>query len=233
MKTDAFRKSWIAGAGLAAVFLAAGLTTAEARMISDDPAKAHAEQSRDAGEVITDGWITTKVKSKLLADSDVAGLDITVETRNNVVVLSGEAETQAQVTRAAELARDTEGVQRVDASALRVATATGQVRGAVGAERDYQENQSARRYGDRDADERRSPGEAISDGWITTKVKSKLLANTDVSGLDITVETRDYVVHLSGEVESQAQFDIAVQLATETEGVVEVDASGLVIVPAD
>jgi osmotically-inducible protein OsmY len=118
MKTDAFRKSWIAGAGLAAVFLAAGLTTAEARMISDDPAKAHAEQSRDAGEVITDGWITTKVKSKLLANTDVSGLDITVETRDYVVHLSGEVESQAQFDIAVQLATETEGVVEVDASGL-------------------------------------------------------------------------------------------------------------------
>jgi osmotically-inducible protein OsmY len=45
--------------------------------------------------------------------------------------------------------------------------------------------------------------------------------------MDISVETRDYIVHLSGEVETQAQIDQAVRLAADTEGVARVDASQL------
>lgn len=222
MKITALRKTWISGASLAAVLLVSGLSPVEARAIADDHSAAHAEQSRDAGEVVNDSWITTKVKSKLLADGDVSGLDVSVETRNNVVYLSGEAESQAQVTRATQLARETEGVTRVDATALRVETATGQVREAVGMDRDRDRDTAGQ-------SERRNPGEAVGDAWITTKVKSKLLADGDVSGFDISVETRDNVVHLSGSVETQAQIDEAVRLAAETEGVARVDASALVI----
>lgn len=257
MKITALRKTWMSGASLAAVLFVTGLTPAEARVIADDHTAAHAEESRTAGEAVGDAWITTKVKSKLLADGDVSGLDISVETRNNVVYLSGEAESQTQVTRASELARDTEGVTRVDATALRVETATGQVRdavdgtsprsgraderagnayadrGAAGPDRAnhgdragaYGDRDRTDRTGDRDTD--RTAGEAINDGWISTKVNTKLATSGDVSVFDISVETRDGVVHLEGEVESQAQIDEAVRLATDTEGVVRVDSSGL------
>ena len=201
-------------------------------------------EARDAGEAVGDSWITTKVKSQLLADDEVSGLDVSVETRDNVVYLTGEADSQAQVTRATQLARETDGVTRVDATGLRVETATGQMREAVGMDRYDRDPEVPEegRYGDSDDrgnwqsnrdrdhdDGDREAGEVIDDSWITTKVKSKLLADGEVSGFDISVETRDNVVHLSGAVENQAQVQEAVRLAAETEGVARVDASGLVI----
>ncbi len=43
-------------------------------------------------------------------------------------------------------------------------------------------------------------GDAVSDTWITTKVKSTLLAEDATPGMDIEVETKDGVVSLSGTV---------------------------------
>ena len=71
------------------------------------------ETDRRSDQPVDDTWITTKVKSSLLADSDVSGLDIKVETVNGVVTLSGEVEQQAQVEHATRIARDIEGVTDV------------------------------------------------------------------------------------------------------------------------
>lgn len=79
---------------------------------------------RDSDQPINDTWITTKVKSSLLADSDVAGLDVSVETVNGVVRLSGDVESQAQIDRAVEIARDIEGVTNVESSDLTVVVGT-------------------------------------------------------------------------------------------------------------
>jgi hyperosmotically inducible periplasmic protein len=73
---------------------------------------------RRSDQPVDDTWITTKVKSSLLADSDVSGLDIEVETVNGVVTLSGEVEQQAQIDRAARIARDIEGVTDVQTASL-------------------------------------------------------------------------------------------------------------------
>lgn len=64
--------------------------------------------------------------------------------------------------------------------------------------------------------------EVVSDSAITTKVKSALLAEKDVNSLDISVETYDGTVQLSGFVDSQWQIDQAVKIATAVKGVKKV-----------
>lgn len=76
---------------------------------------------RDSDQPVDDTWITTKVKSSLLADSDVAGLDINVDTLNGVVTLKGEVDDQAQIEEATRIAREIEGVTNVDTSGLTTA----------------------------------------------------------------------------------------------------------------
>lgn len=78
---------------------------------------------RDSDQPVDDTWITTKVKSSLLADSDVAGMDIRVVTTNGVVGLSGNVDSQVQADRARQIAQDIEGVARVDDSGLTVGNA--------------------------------------------------------------------------------------------------------------
>ena len=69
----------------------------------------------------------------------------------------------------------------------------------------------------------------MGDAWITTKVKSDLLATPDVSGLAIDVDTKSGVVMLKGSVDSKAQADKAVAIAKKIDGVKKVDSSGLTV----
>lgn len=69
------------------------------------------------------------------------------------------------------------------------------------------------------ADADTTVGTEIDDGVITTKVKSALLADDTVKGLDIDVDTTQGTVRLSGMVDSQTQIDMAVQIAQGVEGV--------------
>jgi hyperosmotically inducible protein len=66
------------------------------------------------GQYIDDSTITTKVKAALLADPDVSGLDVKVETFKGVVQLSGFVDDQKQANRAVEIARSVDGVKRVE-----------------------------------------------------------------------------------------------------------------------
>ena len=59
-----------------------------------------------------DGWLTTKVKSKLLAHKDINSGRIKVVTENGTVFLMGLL-SHAEADRAAEVARSTGGVQKV------------------------------------------------------------------------------------------------------------------------
>jgi hyperosmotically inducible protein len=62
-------------------------------------------------------------------------------------------------------------------------------------------------------------GAAVSDGWITTKLKAKFADETMLKGNDINVDTTDHVVTLSGGVPSATAKARAVEMAEGTEGV--------------
>lgn|SRR3989338_3681637 len=69
--------------------------------------------------------------------------------------------------------------------------------------------------------------EAVTDTWITSKVKSSFVADTSLSALDIKVETNQGVVSLSGMVGSDAERDLAISTAQGIKGVKAVSADGL------
>lgn len=58
-------------------------------------------------------------------------------------------------------------------------------------------------------------------------MKSSLIANKNVSGVDIKVETNKGVVSLSGNVKSDAERDLAIETAKGIKGVKAVSADGL------
>lgn len=68
-------------------------------------------------------------------------------------------------------------------------------------------------------DQRVRLGEYIDDAWITTKVKSLLVKEEGLTGLDIKVETQDGVVQLSGSVNDSGQVDSAGKVAAGVKGV--------------
>lgn len=68
----------------------------------------------NAAEATGDAAITAKVKTRLLADPDVAGLQIEVDTVDGKVTLTGTAGSSAQKKEAGEVTKNTEGVISVD-----------------------------------------------------------------------------------------------------------------------
>jgi len=69
---------------------------------------------KSAGQVIDDATITSKVKAALLADPEISGLKINVDTAGGVVKLKGEIKTMALRRKAESIARGVEGVKSVD-----------------------------------------------------------------------------------------------------------------------
>ena len=70
-------------------------------------------------------------------------------------------------------------------------------------------------------------GQAASDTWITTKVKSELATTKGVKSMDVTVTTTNGVVTLTGVLATQTDVRKAVAAAKSVKGVRDVDASGL------
>ncbi|MBI3897079.1 MAG: BON domain-containing protein [Gammaproteobacteria bacterium] len=74
---------------------------------------AHDGEHRTAGTTIDDATITAKVKSQLLADPAVSGLNVNVTTNSGQVQLSGYVDSQEQRTKAEQVAKAVDGVKTV------------------------------------------------------------------------------------------------------------------------
>lgn len=72
------------------------------------------EQKMDsAGATMDDATVTAKVKAALIANDQVKGLSINVDTSANVVTLRGDVPSDAMKTQAEQVARTVEGVKEV------------------------------------------------------------------------------------------------------------------------
>jgi osmotically-inducible protein OsmY len=71
------------------------------------------QQLERATAALDDATITTKVKSALIADPDLSGLSIDVDTAQNVVTLRGSVVSDAMRQKAEQLARSVDGVKEV------------------------------------------------------------------------------------------------------------------------
>src|SRR5215203_2938266 len=66
-----------------------------------------------SGEKITDGWITSRIKTKFMADDTLQSSAINVDTVDHVVTLRGAVPTEAARIKAMDTAKEVEGVDRV------------------------------------------------------------------------------------------------------------------------
>ncbi len=68
----------------------------------------------NVGEFLKDSAITTQIKAKILATSDIDSLRIKVDTDNNgIVVLSGAVKTEAEKETVHNIAHAVDGVKKV------------------------------------------------------------------------------------------------------------------------
>ncbi|EZQ18025.1 transporter [Halopseudomonas bauzanensis] len=169
------------------------------RSTADDSGAAFSTRFNDA-------TTTATVKSKLLWNRNTEGLDINVGTRNGVVTLQGNTDSAESKELAERLARNTEGVRQVD-NQLEVNAEAGTA--------------------DKARDKADQAGAAISDAWISSKVKSSFLFNNSLDGLDISVDTKGGQVTLGGQVATSAEKDLAIEIAEDIRGVQGVNADSL------
>ncbi len=67
----------------------------------------------EAGQVMSEGELTAKIKAKMVLDDTVRARAINVDTRGTEVTLSGTVQSELERATALKLARDTKGVTRV------------------------------------------------------------------------------------------------------------------------
>ncbi|EGQ7958848.1 BON domain-containing protein [Vibrio parahaemolyticus] len=140
-----------------------------------------------------DAWLDGKAETTLLLNSNLNSFDINTDVENQVVTLTGSVNNDLEKSLAEELVSGLDGVKKVN-NELTVVS----------------ENKQ-----DADSD----AFAALTDSKITTIVKTRLLMDTSVSGTDIDVTTENKTVTLTGNVNSDAEHDLALSIANNTNDV--------------
>lgn len=160
------------------------------------------------GAAITDTAITAKVKFQFMGDNRLKNSDISVTTIDGVVTLTGSAPDPDAKAAAEILAGDVDGVRRVDDHLKTSSSAS-----TLGTKMDKAASKTKR---------------VASDNWITTKVKSEIMADSVSKGFDVTVTTTHGVV-VEGALASQNAIDHVKDLTEKVKGVKSVDTSSLTV----
>lgn len=142
-----------------------------------------------------DAWISRKVKLSLLFHWNVNAGKTTVDVKDGVVTLKGEASSAAQKDLTAEYAKDIEGVKEVKNEMLVVAAPE---------------------------PAERTAGQKIDDASVTAQVKTALSNHLSTSSIKAKVETRDGAVSLTGIAKNAAEKVLVTKIVTDIRGVTSV-----------
>lgn len=191
------------GALLVAALAAFGVGMAHA---ASDDASAPQAHSDGLGAAVSDTAITAKVKAKMMGEKSLKKSRIHVTTTNGVVTLEGSASSSSAKSAAEVAAKSVEGVKSVDNNLKTRAhsKASARTRDAV-----------------------TKTERVASDSWITTKVKSEILASSVSKGFEVNVKTTHGVVALKGDLPNQDAVDHVKDIAQKVKGVKSVDTSAL------
>ena len=141
-----------------------------------------------------DAWIDGKAETTLLLNTNLNSFDINTDVKDGKVTLTGKVESSVDKALATELIKSLDGVKDVD-NQLTV------------------------------MNEKEGTSEVVAtltDSKVATVIKTRLLFSTDVSGTQIDVNVAKGVVTLKGEVASDAERQLALKIAENTDDVKKV-----------
>ena len=150
----------------------------------------------DSSQPAKDAFITGKLEATYTFNRHLSASAIHTETTNGVVHLTGTVDSDIDRDLAGQIAKGAEGVTSVK-NDLVVKSGSSQA--------------STKSSGSGE-----TFGQYVDDATTTAMVKSKLLADPNVKGLKISVETTGDVVTLTGKVGSAEQKQLAEKLAKNT-----------------
>ena len=154
-----------------------------------------------------DAWIDGKAEATLLFNGNLDSFDINTDVKDGNVVLTGKVENSVDKKLAEELVTNIDGVTSVDNKLTVVA-----------------DNDMHKEMSDDMEDTVDEGTSELTDAKIATVIKTRLLMDTDISGFDIDVDVEDGVVMLTGEVDSDAERDLAVEIAKNASDVKGVES---------
>ena len=177
--------------------LVAGTLTTSAFAGSMDTANKWEEGAKDA-------WIDGKAEATLLFNGNLNSFDINTDVQDGKVILTGKVDNSVDKKLAEELVANIDGVTDVDNQLTIV-----------------EEHDSEAMDGD-DMDMDSATGK-LTDAKIATVIKTRLLMDSDISGFDIDVDVEQGNVTLTGTVDSDAERDLAVEIAKNATDVTDVE----------
>lgn len=139
----------------------------------------------------SDGWIALKIRTQLLIHANVSATATKVNVTDGVVTLTGTVDNSAQKDLTEAYVKDVEGVKSVN-NDLTVKSP---------------------------AENEHTVNETIDDASITSQVKFALLSHHSTSALKTKVTTKNGVVIITGEADSDAEKDLVSKLASSVRGV--------------
>ena len=152
-----------------------------------------------------DAWIDGKAEATLLFNGNLDSFDINTDVKNGNVVLTGKVENSVDKKLAEELVANIDGVTSVDNKLTIVS------------DKDMDGDMSD------DMEDTVDEGTSeLTDAKVATVIKTRLLMDTDISGFDIDVDVENGVVMLTGDVDSDAERDLAVEIAKNASDVKDV-----------
>ena len=154
-----------------------------------------------------DAWIDGKAEATLLFNGNLDSFDINTDVKDGNVVLTGKVENSVDKKLAEELVANIDGVSSVD-NKLTVVN----------------DNDMRKEVSDDMEDTVDEGTSELTDAKIATVIKTRLLMDTDISGFDIDVDVENGVVTLTGEVDSDAERDLAVEIAKNASDVKDVES---------
>lgn len=158
-----------------------------------------------------DAWIDGKAEATLLFNGNLNSFDINTDVQQGKVILTGKVDNSVDKKLAEELVANIDGVTDVD-NQLTIMEGRTPMEEGDGNDSDHP-NVVA------DSDDETS---SLTDAKIATVIKTRLLMDTDISGFDIDVDVEDGNVTLSGTVDSDAQRDLALEIAKNASDVKDV-----------
>lgn len=161
----------------------------------------------------TDQDISNLIATKIASDKSLKPDAIRVKVDGGVVTLSGMVPKDADLSRVERLAR-VPGVSRVENKLTSREKATDKAKETAGKVAD-----TSKKGVDKTKQALSKTGEVITDAWITTRIKTKFMADEALRASAIDVDSSDHVVTLGGAVANPAARAKAMSLAKEVEGV--------------
>ena len=100
-------------AAILIAFIAAAPLTAGAADTADKGKEKAQTTTQETKTMVTDSWVTSKVKISLFADERVKGTQVSVDTTKGVVHLRGKVDSAEAKSAASDIAQGVEGVKSV------------------------------------------------------------------------------------------------------------------------